>query len=120
MDPKLKNLLAEKTFWVLLGLSLPGIIATYTAALNGDPIGADALLASPIAIYLGIGRQFARAKSVEAYGHEAAARPLVDDGHEDHEVHRLRDVLPADPDEKAALDALDAAGEAAAEEANNE
>lgn len=65
LDTKLKPLYRESTFWVLLVISLPGIIASYKSAMNGVTPDMTALLASPLAIYLGIGRQYARGKAVE-------------------------------------------------------
>jgi hypothetical protein len=77
MDTKLQPLLKEPTFWVLLAISLPGLVAAYMAAIlavvHGDAPDTDTLLlavtGSPIGLYLGIGRQYARGKAVEAAPH---------------------------------------------------
>lgn len=74
----LKALHKEATFWVLLMISGPGILAAYQSALSGNPPDWTALMASPIAVYLGIGRQYARGKVAEANGRAGTAEPDIE------------------------------------------
>jgi hypothetical protein len=74
-DPTLKPIHRDPTFWVLLVLSIPGLLAAFLAAAEGIRSGSfdpndfyAAVFAAPIVIYLGIGREYARGKAVEATG----------------------------------------------------
>lgn len=119
-DSKLKPLYCDSTFWVLLAMSLPGIAAAYLSAWHGIKAGAfnadeftAGLMAAPIVVYLGIGRQIARKASID----NAAAMAAVDvspadgdaiePGHEDFVAEPL--IAGANPDE--AIEAVDAEGE---------
>lgn len=80
-SPTLKSLKDDATFWVLLAMSVPGIIAAYLAAYHGVTTGDfqandfySAVFAAPIVVYLGIGRQYARGKVVEQAGQILVAR----------------------------------------------
>lgn len=71
-DTKLRPLLKELTFWLMLAMSLPGIAAVYIAAYSGVTTGSfdpaafqSAFLALPIVAYL-LTRQYPRGKSIEA------------------------------------------------------
>lgn len=75
VDPKLKPLYRETTFWVLLALSIPGGIAAYDAAWTGIATGSfdvesfyASVFALPIVIYLGVTRQLVRKESVRQIG----------------------------------------------------
>lgn len=81
MNPKLKELFSEKEFWLLLTISLPGLMtgmaesvrACYDALLNHnvhyDVQAAYAMLTGlPIVAYLGIGRQIARSGAAQGVG----------------------------------------------------
>lgn len=74
IDPKLKPLYHETTFWIMLAMSLPGIVSTYLAAWNAMQTGEfdpgafqSAILALPIVGYL-LARQYPRGKAAEAAG----------------------------------------------------
>lgn len=90
MDTKLKPLYCEISFWVMMLMSLPGIVAIYIAAINGIQTGdfdpsafQSAFLASPIIAYL-LARQYPRGKAVEAFGTQAAAALITDGDMEQH------------------------------------
>lgn len=81
MNPKLKDLFKEKEFWLLLIISLPGLMtgfseslrASYDAILNNnvsyDVQAAYAMLTGlPIIAYLGLGRQIARSGAAKGMG----------------------------------------------------
>lgn len=79
LDPKLKPLWKEVTFWILSMISLPGIIALYAGAW--DAIGAGtfkqedftlAAFALPVVAYL-LSRQYPRGKAAESAGYMLAA-----------------------------------------------
>lgn len=125
--PKLTPLLREHQFYAALVAGLPALAVAYALAwrlldtvLGGGALDIDAvgvqlaalgalLAANPVTVYLAT-RQYARGKSVEAFGRELAARPLPPDALdlEALPVERLRDLLPLDPGDRAALERLDA------------
>lgn len=116
---KLKELKADTTFWLLLAISLPGIVAlwidTIRAAMAGDIPNPDLqslAMSSPIAIYLGIARQYPRGKAVEAFGSLAALPATAPDpAAPDHFKVDAHDIAAA----RAAVDApagvIDAEGD---------
>lgn len=121
MDTKLKPIYKEYTFWVILMISLPGIVALYMEAfmaIQDRSFDAEsfyvAALASPIVLYLGVGRQYARGKAVEAAPKmEAAlnAHPVVPLNElEGHEVDTAPDIRADFRD--VAAEAIDAEAEA--------
>lgn len=121
VNTKLTPIYKEITFWVMLALSLPGITALYYEAAiaimhhnfeaENFYVGAFAL---PIVLYLGVGRQYARGKAVEAHGLESAAFVGSVDLDDTEEAPPLRKLLELDPDDRHALLTLDAAMESAA------
>lgn len=72
IDTKLKPLYREVTFWIMVAMSLPGVVSVYAAAIDAvrsgvfDPVAfQSAFLALPIVAYL-LARQYPRGKAVEA------------------------------------------------------
>lgn len=126
-NPKLTPIHKDPTFYVLLAISLPGILAAYLAAWHGLATGEfngeqflNAAFAVPIVAYLGVFRQFPRAKSVEQIGQIEQARiqnevmdggplamsPIFNDEPMDTEELRvhLKSVLGSMEDDTAAGD----------------
>lgn len=79
---KLKPIYKELTFWVLLFISVPGLASAYYLAWQGLTDGGfdqEAFLMSvlgcPIALYLGIGRQYVRGQAVGSTTADELAYP---------------------------------------------
>lgn len=77
MDTKLKKLKREPEFWLLLVVSLPGLVTVARAILDGEQIDLNALAALPILVYLGIGRQVARGGAALGAGHQLAMHAIM-------------------------------------------
>lgn len=80
---KLTPLHRELSFWLMLAMSLPGIIAVYVAAIDGVQSGSfdpgafqSAFLALPVVAYL-LARQYPRGKAAEGVGVQLAAETHV-------------------------------------------
>lgn len=76
MDFKLKSLHKDATFYACLMLSLPAIMNAYQLVLDGKQLDTMTLLATPLALYLGIGKQYARGKAIDAAAYASGLMPV--------------------------------------------
>jgi len=79
----LKALHKDPIFWVLFFLSIPtivGIVAGVIALdVESETVGLESLLATPLALYLGLGLQLPRAQSIKAAS--VQERAMIDNDH---------------------------------------
>ena len=92
MDFKLKSLHKDATFYVCALLSLPAIISAYQLLLEGKHVDTMSLLATPLALYLGIGKQYARGKAIDAASINHHIAPVESNPSVDEDLTEALDI----------------------------